>query len=34
MNKAVYLGVGRSEISKKVMYEIWYGHMKPKFVEK
>ena len=34
MNKAVYLGVGRLEISRNVVYEIWYCYVKPKCEEK
>ena len=31
MNKPVYLGLPRLEISKTLMYEFWYGYMKPKY---
>ena len=31
MNKPVYLGLSISEISKTLMYEIWYDYMKPKY---
>ena len=31
MNKPVYLGLSTLEISKKVMYEFWYGYVKPKY---
>ena len=34
MNKLVYLGLWRLEISKIVMYEFWYDHVKPKYGEK
>ena len=31
MNKAVYLGRSVLEISKTLMYEFWYGYIKPKY---
>ena len=31
MNKPVYLGLSILEISKTLMYEIWYDYMKPKY---
>ena len=31
MNKPVYLGLSILEISKILMYEFWYGYMKPKY---
>ena len=31
MNKPVYLGLSILEISKRVMYEFWYGYIKPKY---
>ena len=31
MNKPVYLGLSILEISKTLMYEFWYDHMKPKY---
>ena len=34
MNKPVYIGLSILGISKTVMYEFWYGHMKPKEKEK
>ena len=34
MNKSVYLGLSVLEISKIVMYEIWYDYVKPKYGEK
>ena len=34
MNKSVYLGLSILEISKIVMYEIWYDYVKPKYGEK
>ena len=34
MNRLVYLGLSRLEISKIVMYEFWYDHVKPKYGEK
>ena len=33
MNKPVYLGLSILEISKTLMYEFWYDHMKPKYVD-
>ena len=30
MNKPIYLGLSILEISKTLMYEFWYGYMKPK----
>ena len=29
MNKHVYIGLSILEISKTLMYEFWYGYMKP-----
>ena len=29
MNKPIYLGMAILDISKIVMYEFWYGHLKP-----
>ena len=34
MNKPVYLGRSILEVSKIVMYEIWYDYVKPKYGEK
>ena len=34
MNKPVYLGLSILGLSKTVMYEIWYDHVKPKCGEK
>ena len=34
MHKPVYLRLAILEISKVVMYEFWYGYMKPKYGEK
>ena len=34
MNKSVYLGRSILEVSKIVMYEIWYDYVKPKYGEK
>ena len=34
MNKPVYLGLSIIEISKKVIHEFWYDHVKPKYGEK
>ena len=31
MNKPVYLGLSILEISKILMYELWYDYMKPKY---
>ena len=31
MNKPLYLGLSILEISKILMYEFWYGYMKPKY---
>ena len=31
MNKPIYLGLSILEISKTLMYEIWYDYMKPKY---
>ena len=33
MNEPVYLGLSILEISKTLMYEFWYDHMKPKYLE-
>ena len=30
MNKPVYLGLSKFEISKTLMYEFWYDYIKPK----
>ena len=34
MNKPIYLGLSILEISKTLMYEFWYGFMKPKYNDK
>ena len=34
MNKAVYLALSILEISKIMMYEFWYDHVKTKYAEK
>ena len=34
MNKPIYLGLSTLEISKTLMYEFWYGYMKPKYGNK
>ena len=34
MNKLVYLGRSILELSKILMYEFWYDHVKPKYGEK
>ena len=31
MNKAVYVGLSILEISKTLMYQFWYDHIKPKY---
>ena len=31
MNKPVYLAFSMLEISKTLMYEFWYDHIKPKY---
>ena len=31
MNKPIYLGLSMLEISKTLMYEVWYDYMKPKY---
>ena len=33
MNKPVYLGLSILEISKTLMYEIWYDYMKPRYTD-
>ena len=30
MNKPVYLGLSMLDVSKIVMYELWYDYVKPK----
>ena len=34
MNKLVYLGLSRLDISKAEMYEFWYDYLKPKYNDK
>ena len=34
MNKPVYLGLSLSKLSKLVMFDFWYDHIKPKYTEK
>ena len=34
MNKPVYLGLSILDMSKTVMYELWYDYVKPKYGEK
>ena len=34
MNKLVYLGLSRLDISKTEMYEFWYDYLKPKYNDK
>ena len=31
MNKPIYLGMAILDISKILMYEFWYGYLKPKY---
>ena len=33
MNKPVHLGLSVLEISKTLMYEFWYGYIKPKYAK-
>ena len=33
MSKSVYLGLSILEISKTLMYEIWFDYMKPKYAD-
>ena len=34
MNKPIYLGLSKLEISETSMYELWYNYMKPKYGNK
>ena len=34
MNKPIYLGLSILDISKILMYELWYDYMKPKYNDK
>ena len=34
MNKAVYFGLSILELSKILIYELWYDYIKPKYDEK
>ena len=34
MNKPVYLGMSKLDISKTLMYEFWYHYLKPKYQDK
>ena len=34
MNKLIYLGMAILDISKILMYEFWYGYLKPKYGDK
>ena len=34
MNKTVYFGLSKLELSKILMYEFWYDYVKPKYGEK
>ena len=34
MNKPVYLGLSKLELSKILMYEFWYDYVKPNMVKK
>ena len=31
MNKTIYFGLSILDISKKLMYELWYDYIKPKY---
>ena len=31
VNKPVYLGLSILEISRIIVYEVWYGYVKPKY---
>ena len=31
MNKPIYVGMAILDISKTIMYEFWYGYLKPKY---
>ena len=33
MNKPIYLGLSKLEVSKTVIYEFWYYYVKPKYEE-
>ena len=34
MNKPIYIGLSILELSKTLMYEFWYGYLKPKYGQK
>ena len=34
MNKSVYLGISILDISKTLMYEVWYDYIKPKYADR
>ena len=34
MNKPIYVGMAILDISKTLMYEIWYGYLKPKYEDR
>ena len=34
MNKPIYVGMALLDISKTLMYEFWYGYLKPKYGDK
>ena len=34
MNKPIYVGMTILDISKTLMYEFWYGYLKPKYEDK
>ena len=34
MNKPVYLGMSMLDISKSLIYELWYNYLRPKYNDK
>ena len=34
MNNPIYLGMSILDVSKTLMYEFWYDHLKPKYGDK
>ena len=34
MNKPVYLGISILDVSKTLMYEVWYDYIKPKYADR